>query len=688
MRVSAAREVIGSRLLLLVILIAAGWARLTAPDLGWFMMDQARDATAALGIAQGTSFPMVGPVARGLYALGPLYYYLIAAPFLFSKDPAGAVLVIGFLNVASVYLAFRLGKQFFGLSVGLIAAALYAVSPMAVVSSSVMWNPGFVPFFTAVALYGLFEFIVAGRPWGLTATLAALACLLQVHLSAVALVLLLIVTLVVFRPSIPWQHAALGLGLAAALFVPYAVFEATRGFQGIADAQRFFGTEGTIEGSQPWITIAGKALAAPFTIPAAMADVSSTGLTRSVLRSAQYVELVLVGAGLLWLVGSALARTRRDGRIPKAHVLLILWIVVPLVVLAQKKQALMWYYFDLLYPSQFLAAGLLVRSLLRLGVEPCRARTGLPRGARRAIAWSAIVVVAVIGLSQALLLATVRRDILAQGALRLPTAIGLRFPDPLWWIKDKGFIELMPERYKREVTAAILADSPMDRVSFYLTVHGSAFEDLIEDRGYFYRVLHGDRTGRDTVHHALVRARGCPAGIDGAIRAVGPFRLVRYRPLVRYAFWRYSTEPRPDWFASHLDDASWPLVRLPARRLPDLTEYAQTPLESWGSSPVYFQGRLDRDGAVDGLQLVVALRDLPPAEYRHRMGPFYLNGQPLRPVATRSYLTALTRSTEAVIPIGSALREGPNTVAFVVEGDYPAFDLDVYEVRCRGSARD
>jgi 4-amino-4-deoxy-L-arabinose transferase-like glycosyltransferase len=674
--------VVRNRLILIAILIVAGWARLTGPDLGWFMMDQARDAAAALKIAEGTSFPIVGPVARGLYALGPLYYYLIAVPFLFSKDPAAAVLFIGLLNSVSVYLTYRLGREFFSPTVGLIGAALYAVFPMTIVSSKAMWNPGLVPFFTVIALYSLFHFVVAGRPWGLTVTLAALGCLLQLHLSALALVLLLVVVLALFRPSIPWRHALVGLGLASVLFAPYAVFEATRGFQGIADALRFFGKERALEGSRPWMEIAWKALQAPFTIPIRMAEASGAGMTRSVLNSVQYSELALVVIGLLWLLGSSLGRWRRDERIPKPYALLILWMVVPLVALAQKKQALMWYYFDLLYPSQFLVAGILVDGIQRTIVQH-----GGSRGARRAIAWSAGLLVALIVSTQALFLESLRRDILEHGSLRLPTEIGLRFPDPLWWIREKGFIELMPDRYKRELTAAILADSPMDEVSFYLTVHGSAFEDLIEDRGYFYHALHRDGTARGETHYALVRARDCPAGIDGAFRKTGPFRLVRYRPLVQYAFWRYSHEPRPGWFTSDLDDSSWALARLPARNLPDLSEYAQTPLESWGKSPVYYRGRLIAEGAVDDLHLVVTLRDLPPDEHRHRLGAFYLNGRRLQPVVVRSYLTAMTRSTEAVVAVGSVLEQGPNVVAFEVEGGHPSFDLDVYEIRCRGGGR-
>jgi 4-amino-4-deoxy-L-arabinose transferase-like glycosyltransferase len=192
----------GDRPLLIVILIIAACLRLTDLDLGWFMVDQARDAAAALKIAEGATFPIVGPVARGLYALGPLYYYLIAIPFLFSKQPAAAVFLIGLLNCVSVYLAYRLGREFFSPTVGLVGAALYAVFPMAIVSSHAMWNPAFIPFFAMIVLYALFYFIVAGRPWGLTVTLVALGCLLQIHPSALALVLLFLVVLALFRPPL------------------------------------------------------------------------------------------------------------------------------------------------------------------------------------------------------------------------------------------------------------------------------------------------------------------------------------------------------------------------------------------------------------------------------------------------------------------------------------------------------
>jgi 4-amino-4-deoxy-L-arabinose transferase-like glycosyltransferase len=667
----------GWRLLILAgILILGGWARLGSLDLGWFMMDQARDAVQALRIVEEKHFPLVGPIARGIYALGPLYYYLLAVPFSFSRDPSGAVLFTGMLNLVGVYLTYRLGREFFSPTAGLVAAALYAVFPMAVVSSSAMWNPGFVPLFAVVFFYSLYQFAVAERPWGLTVALVALGCLLQVHLSGLALPLLLVAVFALLKPPIPWRHAVLGLALVFLLFTPYLVFEARRNFQGISDALRFLEADRAVGVGEPWVTISWRALTAPFTIPARMADAMSLDGRRLLFGPAQYVEMALVLAGLLCLLGWTMSRWRRSGEIPRSEVLLILWIVVPLVALAQKKQVLMWYYFDLLYPSQFLLIGILVDGMTRrMGGEPAK---------RLATAVGVSAAVLIVG-AQALFLGSLRRDILNEGYVRLPTEIGLRFPDPLWQIREKGILELMPVRYKRELTAAILADSSVDRDAFYQRAHGSAFEDLAEDRGYFLMALRRAAAGGPgEAHYALVRERDWPGGIEGVSRKVGPFLVARYEPLVRYAFWRYSSAPGPDWFSGSFDDSSWALARLPARNPPDLSEYAQTPPTSWERAPVYYRGWIVARGAVEGLTLVVSLRDLPLPEQRHRIAGLYVNGRRLEPVWARSYLTALTRSTEVAFSIGHLLEPRPNLVAFEVNGASPWFDIDVYEVRWKG----
>ena len=260
------RSVLCERWALVGILIMAAIFRLSGLDLGWLLADGVRDAVAALDIAEGRSLPLVGPVAQGLYALGPLYYYVLAIPFWFSKDPAVAVFAISLLNLISVYLTYRLGRQFFSPTVGLIGAALYAAFPTVIISTKALWNPSLIPFFTVAFFYCLASFLVAQRPWGLTGAMAALGCLLQIHLSGLALLALLAITLFLCRPPFPWRHALVGCALVLGLFSSYMVFEAQGGFQAVPNALRFFHQQGDVGVKESQLDMMWRALKVPFTI--------------------------------------------------------------------------------------------------------------------------------------------------------------------------------------------------------------------------------------------------------------------------------------------------------------------------------------------------------------------------------------------------------------------------------------
>jgi 4-amino-4-deoxy-L-arabinose transferase-like glycosyltransferase len=138
----------GKHLLLGVILAFGALARLSGLDVGWFLQDQVRDATAAQGILSGRDFPLVGPHAAlsTVQLVGPLYYYLVAIPYGLSANPVVGVAFLNLFGVASVYLTYRLGREMFGPLEELVAAALYAVFPMAVLSGKALWNPGLIPF--------------------------------------------------------------------------------------------------------------------------------------------------------------------------------------------------------------------------------------------------------------------------------------------------------------------------------------------------------------------------------------------------------------------------------------------------------------------------------------------------------------------------------------------------------------
>ncbi len=148
-----------SILLLAIILLLATFLRLyRIADYMTFLGDEGRDVLAVKGILDG-HFTLLGPrSSAGDFYTGPIYYYMIA-PFLwaFHYDPVGPAVMIALLGIATVFLVYYVGKKLFSESVGLIAAALYAVSPLVITYSRSSWNPNPMPFITLLLLYLLYR---------------------------------------------------------------------------------------------------------------------------------------------------------------------------------------------------------------------------------------------------------------------------------------------------------------------------------------------------------------------------------------------------------------------------------------------------------------------------------------------------------------------------------------------------
>ena len=142
-------------ILIIVILLASAFLRLyKISDYMTFLGDEGRDVIVARGILQG-HFTLLGPRASaGDFFLGPVYYYMIA-PFLLLTgfDPVGPAIMVALFGIGTVFLVYLVGKKFFDTRAGLIAASLYAVSPIVIAYSRSSWNPNLMPFFSLLILY-------------------------------------------------------------------------------------------------------------------------------------------------------------------------------------------------------------------------------------------------------------------------------------------------------------------------------------------------------------------------------------------------------------------------------------------------------------------------------------------------------------------------------------------------------
>jgi 4-amino-4-deoxy-L-arabinose transferase-like glycosyltransferase len=133
-----------------------------------FLGDEGRDMMVMKRMIIDHKFTLLGPTASvGGFFLGPIYYYFML-PFVWisGMNPAGAAVMVALFGIATIYLVYRVGKDFFDEWVGLAAASLYALSPVVIAYSRSSWNPNLVPFFSTLLIYLLWRVVVkAEKKW-------------------------------------------------------------------------------------------------------------------------------------------------------------------------------------------------------------------------------------------------------------------------------------------------------------------------------------------------------------------------------------------------------------------------------------------------------------------------------------------------------------------------------------------
>jgi hypothetical protein len=655
----------GRYLFLGAILALGAFVRLSGLDVGWFMQDQVRDAVAAQGILSGQDFPLVGPhAAMGtVHLVGPLYYYLVAIPYGLSTNPAVGVAFLNILGVLSIYITYILGKEMFGAPVGLIAAALYAVFPMAVLSGKALWNPGFIPFFATLFLLTLWRFLVGRRTWALALTLFLLGVLLQIHMSGAIFVLLLPAALLLYRPSVRRWPLIMGLFSIALLYVPYVVFEVQHGFP---DADKIFAWAGGNSASPFWL-IAWRGFWRPFVLPERLAATLGRGVSPLPFPLIQRVELALAALGLLALLHLIIkAKDRRP------YILLGLWFALPFVIVPHNKSGGIWYYFDILYPSQFLIIGVLVQAVLRV-FHKTSIQGWAHQGCRIALALLVGLLVAL----QVWFTISFEGEVQRSGLLKITRSVFLTSPD-----QGEAMMQTMPLRDKKALAKSFLREFGVDHAFGERRIHGAIYQLFREDKGFLFGAMSPRMPAEPpdaTLHYLILHDDFQVTLEQGHETKVGAYRIVAYQPLIQYESWRWSMSPKLEWWREISDDSTWDPLILPARKAPEIAVYTDVPYARWPGKTVAFRGWLTVPSVEQPVWLVLNIRNSYSS--RHELGGLYLNGQPLKVARTVSYDSVNSRNVEVLVDVTSDLRAGSNLIAFEVTGMNGEFDLDLYELR-------
>lgn len=221
---------------LLIILVAFILRVYRIDEYMTFLGDEGRDMLVMKKIWVDFDLPFIGPpTSVGNMYLGPLYYYMMAVVTgIFWMNPVAASVMVAFIGIATVGFIYYLARIWFGRLAAVVAAVLYALSPVTIVYARSSWNPNPAPFFALLSLFGLYKVHRSGNMNWLILTGVGIAFAINMHYLALILIpimgLLWLYELVIhYRRKLKRTNVWFGTFLAVftflALMSPLFVFD-------------------------------------------------------------------------------------------------------------------------------------------------------------------------------------------------------------------------------------------------------------------------------------------------------------------------------------------------------------------------------------------------------------------------------------------------------------------------------
>ncbi|HNS03241.1 MAG TPA: hypothetical protein PKM78_12780 [Anaerolineae bacterium] len=370
-------------LLLAAILALAAALRFYRLGAVAFTFDAAAVSNLAVQWIDQGRLPLQGMVSSTGFRNPPLTVWLISLPAAFSRDPLVLTGFVIALNLLAVLGTFWLGRRYWGLAAGLLASLLFAVSPWAVQHARGVLGQDLLAPGVVLLMICTLAWFVDGKRWALTAALATLAGLIQVHLAALALAPLLVILLLwellaqrrQGAAARLWQPLLLGLALGALLYLPYLLADAQQDW---INVRGFLAQGGRGRGIQPQVidlallNIGGRnihALAGPLRFREFLAGLPSAAYAPDRLE-----ELLVAGSAIFLAV--RLLRRRYDARRARSNALLLLWLATPVLFFLVFSAEVQLHYLVVRYPAPYLALAAAAVELYGL----LAGRIGLRRG--------------------------------------------------------------------------------------------------------------------------------------------------------------------------------------------------------------------------------------------------------------------------------------------------------------------
>ncbi len=333
-------------LILLVILLAAAFLRLyRIADYMTFLGDEGRDVLVVKRMVVDHKWTLLGPTASvGGFFLGPIYYYFMM-PFLwlFRLDPVGPAVMVALFGIATVFLVYKTGRDFFDAKAGLIAAGLYALSPLVIAYSRASWNPNLMPFFCLLTIYTLWLAVAKNKLGLLFLVGFFLGIGFQLHYLATFLVPIIIVYLLFFTRNLKsFKGYLLGIGGFLLGWLPFLLFELRHSFPNFRTFYQFifFGEETGFVSAKFWPTVTD-----------VIFRLFSRLVTNNQILLAQLLLLISLSTLAFFLI-----KWRKKKEF-KTLSLLGLWLILGVGLFGFYQKGIYDYYFGFMFSLPFLLVG-------------------------------------------------------------------------------------------------------------------------------------------------------------------------------------------------------------------------------------------------------------------------------------------------------------------------------------------
>ncbi|MBF0630775.1 MAG: hypothetical protein HQL89_07255 [Magnetococcales bacterium] len=248
------------------LLTMAVLVRITFLDMIEFKEDEFNAIVLAWKQLTGSSLAQVGlKSSTGLYN-PPFFVYLMTLPVAWTTDPRMVTLFVILLNLAGLFILYRLLRWAFSESCATLTTLLFASSPWAILYSRKIWAQDCLfPF-----MMGLVAVLVSlserYRPWKVWLTFLLLAIVTQLHMSAWFLPPAILLFMLRFRIKPAWRDLAIGMAISFTLYLPYLQFHVQTGFQNILDAMNLMGhqEQPLVAGNFLWMFLVATGLGYPY----------------------------------------------------------------------------------------------------------------------------------------------------------------------------------------------------------------------------------------------------------------------------------------------------------------------------------------------------------------------------------------------------------------------------------------